>query len=371
MVRWLAQEEVDIRALPELSDEDLIYLGVSNTSQRRKLLQVARALKRSAAQRLRGTQATDPACQPAQVPAGSTAAQCAASATSVSRSGSHDSRKSPQGSHDKAVAAAAAPLASDVSSCKVVQQRSHTGGKDKAGTAGLLLAIQASTESQNTPGVAASKRSAGSELPVLPQSKDDADFAEPPEKHTRPPLKKFAKLSRSMVSRRKTDRPITKSHGLNTAAAAAKDHVTAGSSLRDAPSKEQSAMLRGTGKAPSLPSSVTAAQNHMSTGMGAEAAASQEHTSLAAHVHRVPGTGAVGSLPPLKPCYSSHPPLTAEEPARLEAQPVAGGPKQGTEPGGLANGGRPSSAKDESRLHGDEKPAAYLSGALGYLLATR
>ena len=52
---WLSvmlQEDVDTRALPHLSDEDLIYLGISDAAQRRRLLQVARSLRRGAAQGL-------------------------------------------------------------------------------------------------------------------------------------------------------------------------------------------------------------------------------------------------------------------------------------------------------------------------------
>ena len=56
---WLSvmlQEDVDTRALPHLSDEDLIYLGISDAAQRRRLLQVARSLRRGAAQGLATSQ---------------------------------------------------------------------------------------------------------------------------------------------------------------------------------------------------------------------------------------------------------------------------------------------------------------------------
>ena len=105
---------MDIRALPELSDEDLIYLGVSEPLQRRKLLQVARALKKSSAQRLKGVQSAAPALQPAKIPAISEVAQQTASATSDTRT---VGRGSQQGRCDRPAASAAAGAAAPSLAC--------------------------------------------------------------------------------------------------------------------------------------------------------------------------------------------------------------------------------------------------------------
>ena len=75
--KWLLvmlQEDVDTRALSHLSDEDLIYLGVSDAAQRRRLLQAARDLKKGAAQGLAKSQGPSQARLSASAPQQGTAA---------------------------------------------------------------------------------------------------------------------------------------------------------------------------------------------------------------------------------------------------------------------------------------------------------
>ena len=64
----MLQEDVDTRALPHLSDEDLIYLGISDAAQRRRLLQAARSLRGGAAQSSAASQGPSQARLPASAP---------------------------------------------------------------------------------------------------------------------------------------------------------------------------------------------------------------------------------------------------------------------------------------------------------------
>ena len=343
-------------------------MGVSEPLQRRKLLQVARALKKSSAQRLRGVQSAAPALQPAKIPAISEVAQQTASATSDTRT---VGRGSQQGRCDRpaasAAAGAAAPsLAFASGSFKAVQQPACAGGKAKVGPAGLQPAVQACRGLEHSlASSAGTKRLAGDDFAALPQSHGDADFAEQPARHTGPLPKKFAKLSRSMLSRRKADRPVSKACSVPTAAAAAKQHLSAGSSLQDIASKEQSAMLQGMSKAHSMPSSATAAKHHLSSGMGGQELASQENTTLPAYADKAHSKSSAASPVP-KPEQGSCTFHAAKQPACPKALPAGGEPKQATRPGGQS-----ASEKDEPQPSEDIKPAAYLSGALGHLLATR
>ena len=378
MTHWLAQEEVDIRALPELSDEDLIYLGVSDTSQRRKLLQMARALKKNGTQRPEGNQSTVPALQPAEIPAASKVAQCTASATSAARSASHDSKGHPKGSRRQtampAVAAVVAVpiLALGSSSCKAVKRPPQTEGEDGGGTAGPLLVKQACPESQHNPtGVAGGKRSAGSGTAVLPQSNGNADVAEQPEQGARPPPRKFAKLSRSMLCSRKMHRPISTSRNVSTAAAAARQHLSAGSSLQDPPRTQEPAELQGTGEAQSVLGSTAAAEHRLCTGMGLQDVARHEHAALPARAEEEPGNSCERGPPSSKPGQSLQTPCAANQPGRPGALPGVARPKQATGPGAVLDTDEPGSAEVELQPSDDQKPAAYLSGALGHLLAAR
>ena len=70
----MLQEDVDTRALPHLSDEDLIYLGISDAGQRRRLLQAARSLRRGAAQGSAASQGPSQVCLFASAPRPGTAA---------------------------------------------------------------------------------------------------------------------------------------------------------------------------------------------------------------------------------------------------------------------------------------------------------
>ena len=79
------QEDVDTRALPHLSDEDLIYLGISDAGQRRRLLQAARGLRRGAEQSLAASQGTSQARLPAGAPQQGTAAPLGTAQHSDSR----------------------------------------------------------------------------------------------------------------------------------------------------------------------------------------------------------------------------------------------------------------------------------------------
>ena len=357
---------MDIRALPELSDEDLIYLGISEPLQRRKLLQVARALKKGNVQRLKGVQSTAPALQPAEIPAACVAAQLVASATSAARSDSHDSRTHTQGDSKTSAAVGGPSLACDSGSCRVTLQPTHTQGKAKAEPAGLQPAGDACRGLEHSLARSAgTKRLAGDDIAAVPQGHGDADFAEQPARHTGPPPKKFAKLSRSMLSRRKTDRPVSKACSVPTAAAAAKQHLSAGSSLQDMASKEQSAVLQGMSKAHSMPSSATAPKHHLSSDMGRQDPASQENMTLPAYADKAHSKSSAASPVP-KPEQGSCTFRAANRPARPKALPAGGEPKQATRPGGQS-----ASEKDEPQPSEDIKPAAYLSGALGHLLATR
>ena len=227
-------------------------------------------------------------------------------------------------------------------------------------SAGSLPAEQARTQSQRAlTSLAGSKRSAGNALTVLPGSGEDADFAEEPQRKHCPPLMKFAKLSKSSLSRRITDRPSTKTGSAPAAAAAAKDLLRACSGAQDTPSMKQCMVQQGPGKAHSMPSSTIPSKHHLATGMGSLAAASQENASLAARIQEVSGLEDVGGPPSLEPCQSSHPPHG------LVALLVGSGRKR------APDSTQSSPASSEAQLHGSEKPSAYLSGALGHLLATR
>ena len=81
----MVQEDVDIRALPHLSDEDLIYLGVSDAAQRRRLLQAARSLRRGAAQSLAMPQGASGTRLPAGAPRQGTGAPLGAAQHAKSR----------------------------------------------------------------------------------------------------------------------------------------------------------------------------------------------------------------------------------------------------------------------------------------------
>ena len=341
---------------------------MSDTLQRRKLLQAAQALKKSGAQRLNSTQSTAPVLQPAGIDVGNAVAQRTASSTSDTRPFSRDN---PQGNLDRpAASAAAAPSqACPSGSCKIVQQRAHKEGKDRAGTPGLQPASGARRGLERSLASSAdTKRPEGAA--AVPQSNDDAAFADQPGRETGPPPRKFAKLSRSMLSRRKTERPVSKACSVPTAAAAAKQHLSAGSSLHEAQSKEQSAMPQGTSKAHSMPTAVSAAKHHVSTATVAHApglvSASQEHTGLPVAIDKALGRSSVASPVPSEPEQSSHTTLASGQPACLEALQMGGESKQAT-----GRRGGFSSVKDEPQPVEDSKPAAYLSGALGHLLATR
>ena len=374
--RWLVQEEVDIRALPELSDEDLMYLGVSDTLQRRKLLQVARALKKSGSHRLRSARSTAPAFQPKEKPPVSAIAQCVASATLAARSGSHDSRGSPQGISGvtaapatEAAAATDPSLTHDSGSGKVPQPCSRTEPKDRAGKAELLSACagpEATVTSRAGP-----KRSAGRAFAAMPASNDDEDFVEQPTPHSRV-LCKLAKLSRSALSRRKLERPIMQACSMPAAAAAASQHPSAGLSLQGVPNKQHAALPQGTGKASGTSgtfSKAAAAKHHVSAVLSVQDALSEQHAAVPDGAE----AQAASQLPSpslSKPGQVSECLPSSKQPAWQEALPLAGRPKQAV---GLKAhlDGSSSGPKDTFQPCGDTKPAEYLSGALGHLLATR
>ncbi len=289
-----------------------------------------------------------------------------ASATSAARSDSRDSRTHTQGNPDKSAEAGGPSKACDSGSCKVVLPQPHTDVQAKAETAGLQPAGQACRGLEHSlASSAGTKQSAGVDCTAMPQSYGEADFAEKPQRDAHPP-RKFAKLSRSMLSRRKTERPVSKPGSVPAAAAAAKQHLSAGSSIQDMASKERSAVLQCTGKAHSMPSTATAAKCHLSTGMGAQDAASQEQRALSAFHDKALSRNSIASRPPSKPEQSLRSVADSIQPASLKTLPTGGETKQAN-----SYRGQPGSGKDAPQSSEDIKPAAYLSGALGHLLATR
>ena len=259
-------------------------------------------------------------------------------------------------------------MAHSSSCCKAVKQPPQTEGEDGAGTAGPLLLKQACPEIQHNPtGVAGRKRSAGSDTAVLPQSNGDADLAEQPKQGARPPPRKFAKLSRSMLCSRKMQRPISTSRNVSTAAVAARQHLGAGSSLQAPPRAQEPAELRGTAEAESVPGSTAAAEHHCCTGMGCQDVASHAHAALPAHAVEDPGKSCMKGPPSSKPSQSLQIRCAGDQPG------CRGGvkPKQAVGPGAKVETDQAGSAKVEPQPSEGQKPAAYLSGALGHLLAAR
>ena len=351
-------------------------MGVSDTSQRRTLLQIARALKKSGAHCLRGLHSTAPAFQLEENSALSAVAQCMPSPTPATRRDSHDSRGSPQGMQEEAAAPATAaaatapPLTCDSGSCKIVQQCSRTVAEDKADTAGLSPANHACKGlGPCVTSIAGPKRSAGKAFAALPPSNGSADFAEQPERDTRV-LSKLAKLSRSALSRRKPNRAVTSACSMPTAAAAAANqHLSAGLSVQDMPRKQHSAVLQGTRKASSVLSKAASAKHQFSSVSSVQDPLSKQHAAVpeGAEAH---AASRLQSPPLSKPGRSSEILPSSRQPSCLEALPVAGRPKQALDPKALPDGGN-AGPKHELQPCGEAKPAAYLSGALGRLLATR
>lgn len=127
------QDEVDIRALPALTDDDFVYLGISDACHRRKLLQIAIALKKSNAQQSKGSAQ---AFQQLDAPSSSADTHGVAMPQNIAAN-SHDRGSGPHFIIDQPSAEIAQEASSSGKLEPVVEQISQMRGDYKGSTAVL------------------------------------------------------------------------------------------------------------------------------------------------------------------------------------------------------------------------------------------
>jgi len=152
------QDEVDIRALPALTDDDFAYLGISDAHHRRKLLRIARALKKSNAQR---TQGSAQAFQQLDAPSSSADTRGVARPQN-SAANSHDRGSGPHFIIDQSSAKIAQEASSSGKIKPVVEQTPQMRG-DYRGSTAVLQPAGNSLTGQST--VRAEQSTAAWDLP--------------------------------------------------------------------------------------------------------------------------------------------------------------------------------------------------------------
>lgn len=217
----VAQEEVDIRALPLLSDEDIVYLGMSDSAQRRKLLHAARSLKSSAAQPLKPPWSTRSACQP---PSETNPRSSEVDCRSLGQTGnvrSQSSRDTPRPS--QSAPSACQPLSSSAH-CSAQGDRNAppqtiaTGSQSNKDASEGRVRLESSTApaQQGCTGV---KRTAADAFGAAsPESNGDSDFAEEPARQA-PPAPRLARLGKAALTARKMGSSGPKAQPPSSAAA--------------------------------------------------------------------------------------------------------------------------------------------------------
>ena len=196
---------MDIRALPLLSDEDLAYLGMSDSAQRRKLLHAARSLKNSAAQPMKPPGSTPSTCQP---PSETNLRSIEVDCRSLGQTGnarSQSSRDTPRPS--QSAPSACQPLSSSAH-CSAQGDRNAppqtiaTGSQSSKDASEGRVRLQSSTAPapQGCTGV---KRTAADAFGAAsPESNGDSDFAEEPARQA-PPGPRLARLGKAALPARK------------------------------------------------------------------------------------------------------------------------------------------------------------------------
>lgn len=387
-----------MRALPLLSDEDLIYLGVSDAAQRRRLLRIAKRLMRSSAQPPAAPHSSQQALQPvggalsgAAFPASASAQLCASS----SRDGKNRIEDTARGS-DGVPAVASPEVCTINSSPESAQKPSVTSRANAAGRAGLPL----HGEMQGTRG--------GNELEERVPL-DDIKQRLPHEQQAQTSLPMERGRQRKALSSGRVDGQCPKSlqQGGSQAAvcesAACRPHAF----INERTDREAARS--------SIITSVHTAHERCSLQHASAGQAPSQHSQQGSLTGRGTKTQSNAALQHVQRCESQQQGTSAKRKAHVAfaaaastaarlggtqrsgvsaaSQKVSANCRSGTctEPSLAAEAqqhdrylqssasakepfpadGRPGSAKEESQSKGKAKPEAYLSGALGHLLASR
>ena len=377
---------MDIRALPLLSDEDLVYLGVSDSAQRRQLLHATRTLKRSAAQPMKPPGSTPSRCQP---PSETNLRSTEEDGRSLGQTGNARSQPSRDTPRPSQIACSACQPLSSSAHCSAQgdgsapPQTIATGSQSSKDASEGRFKLQKSTApaQQGCTGV---KRTVADAFGAASlESNGDSDFAEEPARQA-PPGPRLARLGKAALSARKMGSSGPKAQPPSSAAAAP--------SLQPCQTSEglQNTLEQGS----KVVQPGTGAHAEGLTSRSADATGSAQEMPFAAPEPRLHGRLQVPEKVALpessqrrsvaaqgQVALTHQPPVSSSALSPLQQQPaqclqglqgLQAEACSGRECPELAPAkGEPGSTRQHSGPSASAKPAPCRSGALGHLLASR